>query len=97
MILISVTTAFCSGLGKGEVRETQVSLKKTWLKLRQIPVPTAKAQVSARRKYVRGRLRSILRKRVGLKGRGRGLDHQRWQNNYFHAQGLKSLVQLRSA
>ena len=47
--------------------------------------------------YVRGRLRSILRKRVGRKGRGRGLDHQRWQNNYFHAQGLKSLVQLRSA
>ena len=31
-------------LAKGEVRETQVGLKTTWLKLRQIPVPTAKAR-----------------------------------------------------
>jgi RNA-directed DNA polymerase len=43
--------------------------------------------------YVRGRLRSILRKRRGGKGRGRGSDHQRWPNAYFHAQGLVSLVE----
>lgn len=47
--------------------------------------------------YVRGRLRSILRKRRGGEGRGRGRDHHRWRNTYFHAQGLQSLVQLRSA
>lgn len=44
-------------------------------------------------KYVRGRLRSILRRRNGMRGRGRGQDHQRWRNTYFTAQGLISLVQ----
>jgi RNA-directed DNA polymerase len=34
-------------------------------------------------KWVRMRLRSILRKRAGLSGRGRGRDHQRWPNAYF--------------
>ncbi len=47
--------------------------------------------------YVRGRLRSALRKRAGRKGRGRGIDHQRWPNAYFHAQGLLSLTQLQKA
>jgi RNA-directed DNA polymerase len=37
------------------------------------------------------RLRSILRKRIGLKGRGRGSDHQRWPNAFFAGQGLYSL------
>jgi RNA-directed DNA polymerase len=43
--------------------------------------------------WVRGRLRSILRKRHGLRGRGRGRDHQRWPNAYFAKHGLFSLVQ----
>jgi len=43
--------------------------------------------------YVRGRLRSILRKRHGGKGRGRGSDHQRWPNDYFQTRGLVSLSQ----
>lgn len=38
--------------------------------------------------WTRGRLRSILRKRRGGKGRGRGLDHQRWGNCYFAELGL---------
>lgn len=42
--------------------------------------------------YVRMRLRSILRKRTGRKGRGRGRDHQRWPNAFFHQLGLFSLV-----
>jgi RNA-directed DNA polymerase len=41
--------------------------------------------------WIRMRLRSILRKRRGLKGRGRGSDHQRWPNAYFAEQGLYSL------
>jgi RNA-directed DNA polymerase len=41
--------------------------------------------------YLRGRLRSILRKRAGRRGRGRGLDHQRWPNVYFADLGLYSL------
>lgn len=42
--------------------------------------------------WVRMRLRSILRKRTGRRGRGRGADHHRYPNAYFAAQGLFSLV-----
>ena len=42
--------------------------------------------------WVRMRLRSILRRRAGLRGRGRGDDHHRWPNAYFAEQGLYSLV-----
>jgi RNA-directed DNA polymerase len=42
--------------------------------------------------WIRGRLRSILRKRAGRRGRGRGTDHQRWPNHYFTDQGLFSLL-----
>jgi RNA-directed DNA polymerase len=50
---------------------------------------TALRQVDS---WVRMRLRSILRRRKGLCGRGRGADHQRWPNAYFATQGLFSLV-----
>jgi RNA-directed DNA polymerase len=42
--------------------------------------------------WIRMRLRSILRKRAGQRGRGRGADHQRWPNSYFAEQGYYSLV-----
>jgi RNA-directed DNA polymerase len=42
--------------------------------------------------WIRMRLRSILRKRTGQRGRGRGADHQRWTNSYFAEQGYYSLV-----
>jgi RNA-directed DNA polymerase len=42
--------------------------------------------------WVRMRLRSILRKRKGFRGRGRGADHQRWPNAYFADHGLFSTV-----
>lgn len=42
--------------------------------------------------WVRMRLRSILRKRNGRRGRGRGSDHQRWPNAFFAEQGLFSLA-----
>ena len=41
--------------------------------------------------WIRGRLRGILRKRTGRKGRGRGTDHQRWPNRYFDTVGVYSL------
>lgn len=47
--------------------------------------------------YVRGRLRSILRKRAGKRGRGRGSDHQRWPNAYFDAEGLVTMTAARKA
>ena len=47
--------------------------------------------------WVRMRLRSILRKRLHKKGRGRGSDHQRWPNAYFSAAGLFSLSEAHAA
>jgi RNA-directed DNA polymerase len=41
--------------------------------------------------WIRMRLRSILRKRRGGRGRGSGMDHYRWPNAFFAAQGLYSL------
>lgn len=41
--------------------------------------------------WTRMRLRSILRKRTGRRGRGFGADHQRWPNEYFADLGLYSL------
>lgn len=38
--------------------------------------------------WVRMRLRSILRKRAGRRGCGRGDDHHRWPNRFFVGQGL---------
>lgn len=43
--------------------------------------------------WVRMRLRSILRKRHGRKGRGRGRDHQRWPNLYFQELGLFTMAE----
>ena len=43
------------------------------------------------------RLRSILRKRRGGKGCGRGDDHHRWPNAYFVERGLYSLATAHSA
>lgn len=41
--------------------------------------------------WIRGRLRSILRKRRGGSGRGRGTDHYRWPNVFFDEHKLYSL------
>jgi RNA-directed DNA polymerase len=47
--------------------------------------------------YVRGRLRSILRRRIHRTGKGQGRDHQKWPNVYFTAMGLMSLRQAHHA
>lgn len=43
--------------------------------------------------WIRMRLRSILRKHQRRRGCGRGRDHQRYPNRYFHEAGLFSLKQ----
>jgi RNA-directed DNA polymerase len=42
--------------------------------------------------WIRMRLRSILRKRAGRRGCGRGSDHHRWPNAYFTSRGFFSLT-----
>lgn len=48
-------------------------------------------------RWLRMRLRSILRKRRKGKGRGRGRDHQRWPNRYFTELGLFCLLDARAS
>ncbi len=43
--------------------------------------------------YIRDRLRAILRKRAGRRGRAGRADRQRWPNHYFNERGLFSLLQ----
>jgi len=43
-------------------------------------------------KWIRMRLRSILRKRQGRHGKGGGTDHWRWPNAYFSGLGLFTLT-----
>jgi RNA-directed DNA polymerase len=45
--------------------------------------------------WIRMRLRSILRKRRGGTGRGRGADHHRWPNAYFVKHGLFTMTTAR--
>jgi RNA-directed DNA polymerase len=90
---------------KGKVREltprtSGVSLEVTIMRLTQMmrgwfgyfqhSHRTTFPQVDG---YVRARLRAILRKRAGKKGRARGTDHQQWRNHYFTELGLFSLTQ----
>ena len=46
-------------------------------------------------KWIRMRLRTILRQRLKRKGRARGTDNVRWPNAFFAAQGLLSLSAAR--
>lgn len=46
--------------------------------------------------WIRGRIRSILRKRHKKHGRARGKDHQRWPNAYFAELGLISMALTRA-
>jgi RNA-directed DNA polymerase len=47
--------------------------------------------------WIRSRLRGILRKRAGRRGRARGSDHQRWSTAFFAAHGLFSLRDAHAA
>lgn len=42
-------------------------------------------------RWIRVRFRSILRKRAGRRGKGRGIDHHRWPNCYFTNLGIFNL------
>jgi RNA-directed DNA polymerase len=46
--------------------------------------------------WTRMRLRSLLRRRAGRRGRGRGSDHQRWPNAFFAEHGLFGLTAART-
>jgi len=47
--------------------------------------------------WIRGRLRAILRKRRGRKGRAKGRDHHRWPNRYFAGLRLYCLLEAKNS
>jgi RNA-directed DNA polymerase len=67
---------------------------QSWLEYFQHADASELARVD---QWIRGRLRSVLRKRRGGRGRGRGRDHQRWPNRYFTQLGLFCLLEAREA
>ena len=74
------------------LQATLVDLNRTlrgWFEYFQHSHKTTFARLD---RWVRMRLRSILRRWRGGRGRGRGADHQRWPNRYFAERGLFSLV-----
>jgi len=72
----------------GEVNRTL----RGWMNYFKHSIPTTFPTLD---KWVRGRLRTIVRKRHKGSGRARGRDHQRWPNAYFAELGLISLALTR--
>lgn len=75
------------------IEEVNVSLRG-WYEYFQYSYHTTFPRLD---QFVRRRLRSILRKRDGRRGNGRGRDHQRWPNAFFAARGLFSLEAAHAA
>lgn len=81
----------------GSMRKVCAELNRTlrgWYEYYKHSKATALEAVDG---FVRGRLRSILRRRNRRKGKGHGRDHQKWPNAYFNAMGLYSLIGARMA
>lgn len=80
------------GHSLGQVIAGLTPLLRGWFAYFQHSQPSTFSQLDG---WIRGRLRSILRKHQGKKGRAGGSDHQRWPNAYFDQLGLYSLVKAR--
>ena len=73
----------------GEVNRTL----RGWMGYFKHSIPTTFPKLDS---WVRGRLRTLVRKRHKGSGRARGRDHQRWPNAYFAELGLISLALTRA-
>ncbi len=87
---IRAYTRRTSGDSLKEITEKLRSILRGWLEYFKHSRRHALAPIDI---WVRMRVRSILRKRSGRKGRGRGLDYLRWTNHCLHHHhGLFSLL-----
>lgn len=83
----------CNGHSLQEIIRRINGRLRGWFEYFKHAHKSAMAEVD---QWVRMRIRSILRKRSGKKGRGRGMDHHRWTNAYFTEQGLFSCTAARA-
>jgi RNA-directed DNA polymerase len=81
------------GQSMGQVIAGLTPLLRGWFEYFKHSQPSTFSELDG---WIRGRLRSILRKHQGRKGRARGNDHQRWPNAYFDQLGFYSLVRARA-
>jgi RNA-directed DNA polymerase len=85
---IRAKTSRTSGTSLKEILADLTPTLRGWFEYFKHSRPTTFRNLDG---WIRMRLRSLLRRRLGLKGRGRGADHQRWPNAFFAKQGLYSL------
>lgn len=79
----------CNGKSMEEITDLLNPKLKGWFEYFKHSNPFGFENVDG---WIRMRLRSILRKRLQRKGRGKGDDHHRWPNTYFTELGLFSLT-----
>jgi len=84
------TTRRGNGYSLGRIIENLNPILRGWFAYFKHSAPRIFGWLDA---WIRGRLRSILRRRLGLRGRGRGRDHHRWPNAYFRQLGLYSMAE----
>jgi RNA-directed DNA polymerase len=79
-----------NGYSLGRIIESLNAILRGWFAYFKHSAPRIFGMLDG---WIRGRLRSILRGRIGLRGRGRGRDHHRWPNAYFRQMGLYSMAE----
>jgi RNA-directed DNA polymerase len=90
---IRVRTRRCNGQGLDKLIALLNPLLRGWFEYFKHSHPPTFRMLDG---WVRMRLRSILRKRRGGHGRGRGTDHWRWPNAFLARHGLFSLLDARA-
>ncbi len=90
---IRLKTKRCNGHSMEKIVESINRTSRGWFEYFKHSHYTSFPSIDS---WVRMRLRSILRKRQHGKGRGRGVDHQKWPNVYFRDIGLLSMVTAHS-
>ncbi|HBM15615.1 MAG TPA: hypothetical protein DD381_04620 [Lentisphaeria bacterium] len=86
---IHMETRRCNGNSLNQIIETLKPISRGWFEYYKHSIKNIFRELDS---WNRMRLRSILRKRSGRKGRSRCLnDHKKWPNKFFEGMGLHPL------
>ena len=85
---IRQATKRCNGNSMTQIIAKLTLISRGWFEYYKHSIKNIFKELDA---WTRMRLRSILRKRIGGKGRGRGNDHNKWPNEFFEGMGFYSL------